>query len=51
MVAKNEFKSCGTHHPNQRPKLKNPRNPVNPDSKPRLQDNTRLSQRLIGNKM
>ena len=31
--------------------LKNPRNPENPDSKPRLQDKIRLSQRLIGNKM
>ena len=26
--------SCGAHHPNQRPTLKNPENPVNPDSKP-----------------
>jgi hypothetical protein len=32
MVAKNEFKSCGTHYLNQRPGSKNPRNPVNPDS-------------------
>jgi hypothetical protein len=26
--------SCGAHHPNQRPTLENPENPVNPDSKP-----------------
>jgi hypothetical protein len=51
MVDKNEFKSCSAHHLNQRPGGKNPRNPVNPDSKLRLQDKTRLSQRLIGDKM
>jgi hypothetical protein len=33
-LIKNEFKSCGTHHLNQRLTLKNPRNPENPDSKP-----------------
>jgi hypothetical protein len=25
---------CSTHHVSQRPRLKNPRNPENPDSKP-----------------
>ena len=33
--------SCGTHHPNQRPAGKNPRNPVNPDSKPGASTNTK----------
>jgi len=34
--------SCGAHHPHQRPTLKNPKNPVNPDSKPIITENTTL---------
>jgi hypothetical protein len=46
-LIKNEFKSCGTHHPNQRPTLKNPENPENPenpDSKTIIQDKFQSTQ-------